>query len=83
MADNMTCENVDEYWEDDALEFSQEGPTTVAHYFDNDSWYSLDCETSKLDGYVCEGDGLTITMDESGDAIVDHRNGDTVEFQCN
>ena len=81
-AANMTCENVDEYWEEDALEFTQEGKTTVAHYFDNDSWYGVDCETTMLDGYICEDEGFTITMYESGDTIVEYSSGETVDFMC-
>ncbi len=81
-AANISCKNVDEYFEEDTLEFVQEGATTYAYYFDDDSYYSVPCETTALDGYVCEDDDFTIKMYESGETYVDYYGELSIEFSC-
>ncbi len=81
-AANISCQNVDDSFEEDTLEFVQEGKTTYAYYFDNDSYYSIPCETTALDGYICEDANVTVRMYESGEAYVDYAGEASVEFNC-
>ncbi|MCF8060658.1 MAG: hypothetical protein K9K67_15250 [Bacteriovoracaceae bacterium] len=80
---NITCTNTDDYWEEDTLEFNQEGNTTYAYYFDNDSTYSIPCQATALDGLICEENGLRVRLYESGEAVVDSGSEEVVNFSCN
>ncbi len=82
LADSLVCENIDSYFEEDTLEFVGYGQETTAYYFDNDSHYSILCETTGLDGYLCEDGNFTIQMSEGGYATVSNGLDPEVEFQC-
>jgi hypothetical protein len=82
MADSLVCVNIDSQFEEDTLEFVGFGQETTAYYFDNDSNYSIACETTALDGYLCEDGNFSIQMSEGGYATVSNGLDPAVEFQC-
>lgn len=82
MAGNLTCNNIDSYYEEDSLEFVGHGQETTAYYFDNDSYYSIPCKTTALDGYICEDGSFLVRMSEEGYATVSNGVDPEVEFQC-
>ena len=81
-ASDIYCENVDEEFPDDTLEFVLQGDTTYAYYWDNDSEHSVECEASAFGGFVCEDSYFTIRLYDSGDAIVEYYGEMTVDFNC-
>ncbi len=81
-AANLSCSNTDDYWQEDSLEFIQEGSETSAYYFDNDSYYTIPCESTARDGYLCNGSGFTVRFYESGEAIVESSLREEVDFYC-
>lgn len=82
-ADDMSCTNVDDYWKDDTLEFVKLGQTTYAYYYNNDSHYSIPCQTTMDDGLRCEEGKIEVRWYESGETIVSNGTDSPVEFDCN